>query len=55
MTQERLAELTGIHRVTIARYESGDVSPTARNLLKLSDVLRVPVDKLIDRAAVEHD
>ena len=49
LTQERLAELSGVHRVSIARYETGKMSPTIRNLERLSIVLEVPVEDLIDR------
>jgi transcriptional regulator with XRE-family HTH domain len=49
LTQERLSELSGVHRVTIARYELGLTSPTVRNLEKLSAVLCVPVSELIDK------
>jgi transcriptional regulator with XRE-family HTH domain len=49
LTQEQLSALSGVSRVSIARYETGAISPTIRNLLKLSSALKVPVDKLIDR------
>lgn len=49
LTQEQLSELSGVHRVLIARYETGVISPNVRNLKKLADVLGVPVDELIDR------
>ena len=51
LTQERLSELSGVHRVLIARYESGRLTPTARNLVRLSNALNVPVDELIDKKA----
>ena len=49
MTQEQLASESGVHRVTIARYESGATSPTVRSLEKLAAALGVPVSELIDR------
>lgn len=49
LTQETLSELSGVHRVTIARYESGVTSPTIRTLEKLAKQLGVPVEDLIDR------
>ena len=51
MTQEQLAEATGVHRVTIARIETGDVSPKAETLKRLADALGVLVDDLIDKEA----
>lgn len=49
MTQRKLSILSGINRVSIARYETGRVSPNVRNLTKLADALGVPVDDLIDK------
>ena len=51
LTQARLAALSGVHRVLIARYETGRLAPTARNLVRLSLALGVPVDELIDKKA----
>jgi transcriptional regulator with XRE-family HTH domain len=50
MTQEQLSELTGVHRVTIARIETGEVSPKAETLRRLADALGVLVDDIIERA-----
>lgn len=49
LTQRKLAVMSGVHRVLIAKYETGVISPNIRNLKKLSDALEVPVDELIDR------
>lgn len=46
ITQEGLATMTGIHRVTIARYESGAVVPTFENAEKIADALNVSIDDL---------
>lgn len=51
MTQEQLAAETGVHRVTIARIETGEVSPKAETLKRLADALGVLVDDLIDKEA----
>jgi transcriptional regulator with XRE-family HTH domain len=51
MTQEQLAAATGVHRVTIARIETGEVSPKAETLMKLADALGVLMDDLMDRGA----
>lgn len=52
MTQRRLAILSGVDRVSIARYETGRVSPNIRNLSKLADALGVPVDELVESRKV---
>lgn len=47
LTQNELAEAANIHRVTIAKYEAGQVDPTLENAKKMADVLGVTVDELI--------
>ena len=49
MTQEQLAKASGVHRVTIARIETGEVSPKAETLKRLADALGVLVDDLMER------
>ena len=51
MTQEQLAAATGVHRVTIARIETGDVSPKAETLKRIADALGVLVDDLMTQEA----
>jgi transcriptional regulator with XRE-family HTH domain len=51
MTQERLADASGICRVTIARIETGVVSPKAETLKRLADTLGVLVDDLMTEKA----
>ena len=51
LTQEQLSAATGVHRVTIARIETGEVSPKVETLKRLADALGVLVDDLIDRKA----
>ena len=51
MTQRKLSYLSGVHRVSIARYETGRVSPNARVLEKLADALGVPIDDIVGRKA----
>jgi transcriptional regulator with XRE-family HTH domain len=51
MTQEQLAAATGVHRVTIARIETGDTSPKAETLKRIADALGVLVDDLMTQEA----
>ena len=51
MTQEQLADKSGICRVTIARIETGAVSPKAATLKRLADALGVLVDDLMTKEA----
>jgi transcriptional regulator with XRE-family HTH domain len=48
MTQERLAEKTGLTRVHIARLESGNHDPTLSTLMKLAKALKVTVSDLLE-------
>ena len=47
MSQEELAQMTGISRVSISRYENGHTSPSVGHILKISKALNVSVDYLI--------
>lgn len=51
LSQTRLAELSGVHRVSIARYELGVNVPTAKNLMKLAIAMNVSIDELMNRKA----
>ena len=42
LSQEDLAELLGVTRVTVARWETGKLVPGTSSILKLSEVLGVP-------------
>lgn len=52
LTQEQLSELSGVHRVTIARFETGTASPNLKTIERLAEALGVQVDDLIDKKAV---
>ena len=55
LTQGQLAEVLGISRVTIARYETGERTPSLHTIRKLADILQVTpgevVDGLLERTA----
>ena len=46
-TQEQLAKASGVHRVTIARIESGKCFPNMDTLEKLASALGVTVSDLV--------
>ena len=48
LSQEALAKLSGVHRVTIARIETGKASTKVDTLQRLSVALGVTVDELIE-------
>jgi len=49
LTQQDLAEIIGVDRVTLARYESGARLPSLEVLIKLADFFEVSVDYLLGR------
>ena len=50
LTQEELAELARLNRVTVAKYEAGKVEPGAQALSRIADALEVTVDELLGRS-----
>ena len=50
LSQEQLAELSSLNRVTIAKYEAGRVEPGAQALSRIADALDVSTDALLGRS-----
>lgn len=48
-TQAALARDSGVHRTSIARYETGKRGLSTKSLRRLADTLKVPVDDLMER------
>lgn len=48
LTQEQLADMAGYSRNHIQRVETATSKPTVALLLDLSEVLQVPVDRLME-------
>jgi transcriptional regulator with XRE-family HTH domain len=48
LTQEKLAELIGINRVTIARYETGRATPGLATADKLAKALDCTIEELLE-------
>ena len=55
MSQDQLAELASLNRVTIAKYESGKVEPGAQALSRIADALDVTVDQLLGRSDMKEE
>lgn len=45
MNQQELADLVGVHKITISRWERGIESPTTPNLLLIANTLGVSLSK----------
>ena len=52
-SQEELAEMARLNRVTVAKYEAGKVEPGAQALSRIADALEVTVDALLGREPAE--
>ena len=46
-SQEELAEKLGIARQTLSRWENGQAMPELTNLIQLSDLYKVPIDRIV--------
>lgn len=47
LSQEKLAELCGVHRTYIGGIERGERNPTLRTMLKISEAIGVPLSEII--------
>ena len=54
LNQDQLAELAMLHRVTLAKYETGAVEPGALALSRIADALGVSTDELLCRTEKLH-
>lgn len=52
MTQDDLASIVGVGRVMVARWESGQATPSAENLDKLAEVFKINVWELCTPAEI---
>ncbi len=48
MSQEKLAELLGVSRQAVTKWEAGRSAPSSDNLFRLAEVLGCPVSELLD-------
>ena len=49
LNQDELAELSSVHRVTIAKYETGQIEPGAQVIARIADALGVSADEILCR------
>lgn len=55
MTQDELAENSGVHRVTLAKYESGKSIPGADVLGRMAKALNVTADTLLSDGCAQQE
>lgn len=46
LSQEKLAELTGVSRQAVTKWENGTSFPDTENLIRLSEVFKISIDEL---------
>lgn len=49
LSQEQVAELVGVSRQAVAKWEAGTSAPSTENLLRLAGIFGVSVDSLVPR------
>ena len=54
ITQEQLAEILGIKRENISRWENNAAQPSRENLIKFADYFSVTTDYLLGREILGH-
>ncbi|MGI5892868.1 MAG: helix-turn-helix transcriptional regulator [Bacillota bacterium] len=54
LTQQQLADATGVGRATLAHYEAGTSEPGLTNLIKLADYFGISLDSLAGRPTQLH-
>ncbi|MBQ6265627.1 MAG: helix-turn-helix domain-containing protein [Clostridia bacterium] len=47
LSQQRLADLVGVHQTAVSQWEKGRTAPDKQSLLRLSSVLAVSADRLL--------
>ncbi len=47
MTQKELAEKLGVYQKDISRWETGERTPSIRNIYRICEVLDIPVNILL--------
>lgn len=53
ISQESLAQMLGIDRSTVAKWETSDVYPRGEKILALADALHCSIDALFGRTPPE--
>lgn len=54
MTAEGLADVIGVNRLTLFRWESGNIALSLERAQQVCAVLGAPIDALVDSAALER-
>lgn len=55
LSQEKVAELIGVSRQAVAKWEAGQSAPNTENLIRLAEIFEVAVDMLIQEKHAEKE
>lgn len=55
LSQEKVAELVGVSRQAVTKWETGQSAPSTENLFKLAEIFGTTVDMLLDSDKQEND
>lgn len=47
LSQEKLAEMVGVSRQAVTKWETGQSAPSTENLIRLAEIFSVPLDALV--------
>ena len=53
MTQAELANLIGVHEITVRRWELGERTPDVKEVQKISQVLEVPIEEFLETSTLD--
>ncbi len=48
LSQQKLADMAGVHQATISKLENGNLNPTLENIVAIADALKVEAHQLFD-------
>ena len=54
LSQEKLAELVGVSRQAVSKWETGLTNPDTENLIKLAEIFILSIDKFTGRTFVNN-
>ncbi|WNF36807.1 helix-turn-helix domain-containing protein [Bacillaceae bacterium IKA-2] len=55
LSQEKLAELVGVSRQAVSKWETGLSNPDTENLIKLGKIFNLSIDEIIGRVYVDNE
>lgn len=55
LSQEKLAELVGVSRQAVSKWETGLSNPDTENLIKLGEIFNLSIDEFTGRVSVDNE